>query len=245
MPFTSPEKPSQEPGGEPDALPYATENLALLYQGLITGIVRLKAGRQRIQDGETFRRRTKATLHEVERVAVAEGYDVRDIGDTHYAVVAFLDEVILHLHDPIKTEWEKRSLQEELFGKTDAGVVFFEKLDHFRARRDSPQLADILEVYLLCLQLGFEGRFSGARRGELDGIAESVRMRIEYIRGRDEQLSPYGLLPVPTQPAAAAPGPKNHLPLLTAAAAVFTFVWFWILWLNLRSISAAVRSWMF
>ena len=69
-------------------------------------------------------------------------------------------------------------------------MVFFEKLEQFRSRRDSPQLADILEVYLLCLLLGFEGRYSGGLRGELDSIAERVTRRIDDIRGRSGQLSP-------------------------------------------------------
>src|SRR5215468_272290 len=155
-----------------------TENLALLYQGLLTGIVRMQSGRQRISDGESFRRRTKATLQEVEQLAVGAGYDSRDVKDTQYAVVAFLDSVVLHSKDPVRAEWERRTLQEELFGKSDAGIVFFEKLEHFRSRRDSEQLADIIEVYLLCLLLGFEGRYSGGLRGELDGITERVRMRI-------------------------------------------------------------------
>jgi type VI secretion system protein ImpK len=185
----SPESPVRDvkPGTEP---PGPTENLALLYQSLLTGIIRLKGQRQHIPDGEIFRKRTKATLQEVERVAVATGYDVRDVRDTHFAVVAFLDSVILHSKDPVRAEWERKTLQEELFGQTDAGLVFFEKLDQFRSRRDSEQLADILEVYLLCLLLGFEGRYSGVRRGELEGITDSLRMRIEYVRGRDDHISP-------------------------------------------------------
>src|SRR5260370_42560790 len=89
------------------------ENLALLYQGLLTGIVRLQSQRQRITDAESFRRRTKATLQEVEQVAVAAGYDIRDVKDTHFAVVAFLDSVVLHSKDPVRAEWERKTLQEE------------------------------------------------------------------------------------------------------------------------------------
>jgi len=227
--------PGQEPLG-------STENLALLYQGLLTGIIRLKGQRQNIADGEVFRKRTQATLQEVERVAVSGGYDVRDVRDTHFAVVAFLDSVILHSKDPVRAEWERKPLQEELFGQTDAGVIFFEKLDQFRARRDSEQLADILEVYLLCLLLGFEGRYSGGQRGELEGITDSLRMRIEYIRGRDDRLSPCAGLP-PAQPPAPLPR-KNHLNrfrLLTIALLVFTLFCFVLFKLELISMSEDLR----
>jgi type VI secretion system protein ImpK len=226
--------------------PASGENLALLYQGLLTGIVRLKAQRQQIPDSETFRKRTKATLQEVERVAVATGYGVSDVRDTHFAVVAFLDSVILHSKDPIGAEWKRKTLQEELFGQTDAGVVFFEKLEQFRSRRDSPQLADILEVYLLCLLLGFEGRYSGGQRGELEGIIQSLRMRIEYIRGREDQISPAGSLPPALAPQATPPGNrKDRLRLVTLGLVIFTLVCFWILRLNLISLSEELRDRLF
>lgn len=225
-------------------VPTPSENLALLYQGLFIGILRLKTQRQHIPDIEVFRKRTKSTLQEVERVATASGYDSRDIRDTHFAVVAFLDSVILNSKDPIRVEWERKTLQQELFGQTDAGVVFFEKLDQFRSRRDSEQLADILEVYLLCLLLGFEGRYAGASRGEMEGITESVRMRIDYIRGKEVPLSPSG----PVQNHAVSTNQarmRNYLSLVTVCVMIFTFLLFLSLKLNLNSLSDEIRGPLF
>jgi type VI secretion system protein ImpK len=203
----------------------AHENLALLYQGLLTGIVRLQAQKQQIASAESFRRKTKATLQEIEQLAVATGYDLRDVKDTHFAVVAFLDSVVLHSNDPIRGEWERKPLQEELFGQAEAGVVFFEKLDHFRSRRDSEQLADILEVYLLCLLLGFEGRYSGGLRGELEGITQRTRMRIQDIRGRERQISPTGGLPLdPAPEAAPVQSPPSRFRAVTVGAVIFTIL---------------------
>jgi type VI secretion system protein ImpK len=217
------------------------ENLALLYQGLLTGIVRLQSQRQRVSDGESFRKRMKATLQEVEQVAVTAGYDVRDVKDTHFAVVAFLDSVVLHSKDPVHTEWERKTLQEELFGKSEAGLVFFEKLEHFRSRQDSRQLADILEIYLLCLLLGFEGRYWGGARGELDGIVQRTRMRIQDIRGRSRQISPTGALPgddptpVPVEPR------KDRFRLVILVTASATILCFFLcLWLLSGDVSQTV-----
>ena len=198
------------------------ENLALLYEGLLTGIVRLQARRQHVRDGESFRKRTKATLQEIERIAVSSGYDGDDLRETHFAVVAFLDSVVLHLDDPldapVRSEWERKTLQEELFGQTDAGVTFFEKLERFRLRRDSEQLADVLEIYLLCLLLGFEGRYSGGLRGELESIMEKVRRRIDDIRGRSRQISPSASLP---------PDPAPFLSLLDIGSCRYTLALGW------------------
>ena len=223
-------------GIQPAEAPVSQENLALLYQGLLTGIVRLQAQRQRIADGASFRKRTKATLQEVEQVAVAAGYDVRDIHDTHFAVVAFLDSVVLHSKDPVRAEWESKTLQEELFGKSDAGVVFFEKLEHFRTRRDSQQLADILEVYLLCLLLRFEGRYSDAARGELDGIIQRTMMRIQDIRGSRCQISPTGGLPSDPEPEAApVKHSRDRFRLVTLGAVFLTILCFVLSYLALNS----------
>jgi type VI secretion system protein ImpK len=211
------------------------ENLALLYQGLLTGIVRLQSQRQHISDGESFRRRTKATLQEVEQVAVAAGYDVRDVKDTHFAVVAFLDSVVLHSKDAVRAEWERKTLQEDLFGKSDAGVVFFEKLEHFRSRRDSEQLADIVEVYLLCLLLGFEGRYSGGPRGDLDGIMQRARMRIQDIRGRRRQISPAGGLPSDSTPVATVQHATDRFRLVTLGAVILTILCFALCFFALSS----------
>src|SRR5581483_2877283 len=120
--------------------------------------------------------------------------------ETHFAVVAYLDAVILNSNEPIRAEWERKTLQEELFGQTDAGVVFFEKLERLRARRDSRHLADVLEVFLLCLLLGFEGRYAGGLRGELYSITDRLRARIDDIRGVRRRLSPSA--PQLSQPAA-------------------------------------------
>jgi len=168
-----------------------SDTLALLYQNILTGIVRIQGGRQPLTDVETFRRRMKAALQEVEREASAAGYGSAELRDAEFAVVAFLDEAILSSRDPKAEEWRKKPLNIELFGQAVAGDVFFDKLLEIERRRDSAQLADLLEVYLLCLLLGFEGRFAPPLRGEAYRIMERLRGRIESIRGgMDYKLSP-------------------------------------------------------
>jgi type VI secretion system protein ImpK len=228
-------------GGEAGS---AGENLPLLYQGLLTGIIRLQSERQKLPDGESFRRRTKATLQEIERVAIAGGYDGRDVRDTHFAVVAFLDEMILNSKDPVRAEWEQRTLQQDLFGTTDAGVVFFDRLDQFRSRRDSEQLADVLEVYLLCLLLGFEGRYTG-RLGELQGLVETLRMRVEYIRGPADRIVPVAVSTSGPAPIPLAKRTDRRLAFVTLGLVIFTLLLFLFLRSDLLSIAEELRTGIF
>src|ERR1700733_13588087 len=104
-----------------------SDTFGLLYQGILTGIVRIQSGRQALTDLDTFRRRMKSTLKEIEREAVSAGYGSSEIRDAEFAVVAFLDETILSSKSQKAEEWRKRPLNIELFGQAIAGDLFFDK----------------------------------------------------------------------------------------------------------------------
>lgn len=176
---------------------YRAENLALLYQGVFTGIVRVQAGRQPIVDPNAFQRRMEDLLREVEREAIKAGYQKEDIEEANYAVVAFLDEAVLTSNDPAKDRWS--SWQAKRYTGAVAGEGFFEHLKVIRARRDSAQLADLLEVYCLCLLLGYQGRYAISYASELQALIDDLRAQIERIRGRRDFLSPDGFVP-PSKP---------------------------------------------
>jgi type VI secretion system protein ImpK len=217
-----------------------SDTLALLYQNILTGIVRIQSGRQPLNDVETFRRRMKAALQECEREAGVAGYASADIRDASFATVAFLDETILSSRDPKADEWRKKPLNIDLFGQAVAGDVFFDKLLDIERRRDSPELADLLEVYLLCLLLGFEGRFAPPLRGEAFRISERLRRRIEAIRGLDYKLSPE-IQFAQVAPPAASSGAWRWWVLGSLAAALLLFVLYrWNLSFRMDELQSAV-----
>lgn len=185
--------------------PSTSDNLALLYQGLLTSIVRVRSGSQPISNCDEFRRRTQEVLVGVEHEANRLGYLPEDVSNTNYAIVAFLDESILDSNDPSRNLWS--SLHAQMYGEAVAGERFFDQLDMLRNRRDSPQLADVLEVHYLCLLLGYRGRYAGyarERAGELNRIMDDLKARIEGVRGRDLLLWP-GMTPGLPERAAAPP----------------------------------------
>jgi len=67
-------------------------------------------------------------------------------------------------------------------------------------------------------------------------------MRIEYVRGRDDHISPSGSLPPASAPVAIPVRRKDHLRLLTIALIVFTLFIFVVLKLDLVSMSEGVRG---
>lgn len=165
--------------GTPLAYRARLENLALIFQELLTVAARVRSDRQAVSDAESFRAHIRSALKKAEQTGLAKGYNAQDIRMASFAVVALLDESILNSRNPAFSDWARKPLQEELFGGHVAGEIFFQGLDRLLAMKDSAELADLLEVYDLCLLLGYRGRYgiSGpeALRGYKDAIAEKIR----------------------------------------------------------------------
>ncbi len=171
--------------------PARPDNLALLFQEVLTAIVRVRSNRQSFTDAESFRYHMREALKSAAQEARNRaGYSGEDIRMATLAVVGFLDESILNTGNPLFADWPRKPLQEELFGIHMAGEVFFQNLQQLLGRTDSVDLADLLEVHYLCLLLGYTGRYSGSRGGELQAIMASTADKIRRIRGAFGPLSP-------------------------------------------------------
>src|SRR4030088_3570127 len=128
------------------------DNLSLLYQGLLTIIIRIRSGKQGMRNWDEFGKQVRDMLVNIEREAIRIGYPESEVRNTNYAIVAFLDETILDPEDISRGGWPP--LQAEMYGDSVAGESFFSQIDALARRRDSPELADVFEIYYLCLLLG-------------------------------------------------------------------------------------------
>lgn len=171
------------------------ENLPLVFQEALTAIVRLRSNRQAVNDAEAFRQQIRQALRLADQEGRRLGYVEEDIRLGIFAVVAFLDESILNLQNPVFADWVRKPLQEELFGRHTAGEIFFENLQNLLGRRETPDLADLLEVYQLCLLLGFVGRYSIRGQGDLRAVIEATGDKIRRIRKPRGDISPAWMIP--------------------------------------------------
>jgi type VI secretion system protein ImpK len=146
-------------------------------------------------DAPAFRNNVKQLLTKADREARQLGYPGDIVKLAVYALVVLVDECVLNSAQPAFQSWHGKPLQEEVFGDHRGGEVFFENLRSLLARPDSVDLADLLEVYHLCLLLGFQGRYGGQRRGELAAITREVLDKIQRIRGVQSDLVPCWALP--------------------------------------------------
>ena len=171
------------------------ENLALIFQEVLTAIERLRGNRQGVTDANAFRHHTREALRNAANQVLAAGYPSEDVKFATFASVAFLDESVLNSQNPVFTDWLRKPLQEELFGTHVAGETFFQNLQQLLARGDSQDLADLLEVHYLCMLLGFGGRYSAGNRGELTQVMQMTAEKIRRIRGPFGLLSPNWMPP--------------------------------------------------
>lgn len=88
--------------------------------------------------------------------AIAHSVDLQRFHDALFPVVAWIDERLALLPDwHASKAWRAFMLQRKLFATSLAGVQFFERLDALE-----PNDEDLREVYVMCMALGFVGRFS-------------------------------------------------------------------------------------
>ncbi len=166
------------------SLPTArTNSLALCFQDVITVVLRMRYGSQKIADAAAFR----ASIRKMIAAAVQEirvlGYSDTSSHMALYAIIGFLDESVLNSQDPAFADWSRRPLQEEMFGGHFAGETFFRQVEGLLGAAESSETADTLELHAICLLLGYRGKYAFGNTGEIHAILGRIRNKIVRIRG--------------------------------------------------------------
>jgi type VI secretion system protein ImpK len=113
-----------------------------------------------------------------------------DVADVVFALVAFLDESIVRSEWEHRTEWRSSPMQYKRFGRDDAGEEFFARLAALRAERSVR--ADVLQLYYVCLTLGFKGRYALLPERDLEALRADVGAQLRRLDGRERApLAPH------------------------------------------------------
>jgi type VI secretion system protein ImpK len=198
--------------------PPETPRLADLCSEFFLLVIQLRGSRQ-LPNLAALEHQLGAMLEELKGRAAAAAIPQTYVEQASYALIALIDETILHSPAPDKDSWIARPLQMKYFAENVAGQGFFERLEHLR-RHDEAR--DALEVFYQCLALGFEGRYRLEGGGELAHLLASLREEL-VPRPRDPRrgqlLAPHG-----GRPDAAAVPPAQRLPLYLLSAAFLAVV---------------------
>jgi type VI secretion system protein ImpK len=160
-----------------------TNNLALAFQDVFTVILRTRFNVQRWDRADRMRAAVRQMIASATQSARSIGYSDEMCQMGLYAIVGFLDESVLSSKDAVFADWSRQPLQEELFGDQLEGDRFFRRIAELLNRPESSEVADILELHLLCLLLGFRGRYASGDASEIHAIIRRIREKIVRIRG--------------------------------------------------------------
>jgi type VI secretion system protein ImpK len=159
-----------------------------------------------------------------------------------YAVVALLDETVLSIPGKCRDYWIANPLQLEYFGDNLAGEGFYRKLEKLLV--DPSAMREILNVYYLCLALGFEGKYRISNAVEREKIVENLGRQLRRGDGGSAPtLSPHGHRR--RQGASSFRKPHAAPPLwriAAVAAAVLCVSWIVLLVISFAKVSAVLTQ---
>lgn len=142
---------------------------------------------------DAFAERIQSFLDVFEHAARKHQFSAEDVFDAKYALCAAIDETILSTPNPIRDIWERRPLQLALFGDQLAGEHFFDKLDN--ARNGGASRINALEVFHMCLLLGFKGKYLLEGPETLKYRTAQLGDQIAHIKGKQAAFAPHWLAP--------------------------------------------------
>jgi len=77
-----------------------------------------------------------------------------DYDQARFAICAWIDEAVMNSAWGERLAWTREPLQLKFYQTTNAGELFFERLNNL-----GPHQNEVREVYYLCLAMGFMGRY--------------------------------------------------------------------------------------
>ena len=169
---------------------------------------------------EDLKKSISFLLKDLEKTAKRCGYSEEDIKATHYALCALIDETILNSRWSFRSQWADQPLQLAYFNDYMAGERFFELLD--RVRQKGRRKVDLLEVFCMCLILGFHGKYKAQGGEELADLTRSLMEEVNRYRGGLSNLASHWKIP-----EEAVVQPANSIPRwawIAGIAAVITVV---------------------
>jgi type VI secretion system protein ImpK len=168
-----------------------THLLDLMYDGFY--LLFLIKGKHAPLDAEVFRDRLKQFLTQFERGAGKLGASADDIYACKYAFCATLDEAILTSGFKARDSWQRLPLQMQLFGEQLAGEQFFQHLETLR-QQGLPRL-QVLEVFQMCLLLGFQGKYLIEGSEKLGFLTARLGDEIARMKGHSVAFAPHWAAP--------------------------------------------------
>jgi type VI secretion system protein ImpK len=170
------------------AMPQIQNDLIFFASPVFDLILRLQSGL--IKPSNELRPKIKSLLDDFDRRAERYRFNHKIIQISKFALAAFVDETVLTGEFHLKEEWEKFPLQLEYFGEQLAGEKFYDKLEAMLKQIE--QTADAVEVFYVCMLLGFKGKYAVYEQDKLLNIMQRTADALAKVgKIKKVELSPH------------------------------------------------------
>lgn len=163
----------------------------LMYDGFY--MVFLLKNKNLPGDATPFRERVREYLLELDRTTARHSISPDDLHLAKYGFCALVDEIVLTSVPRLRGEWERKPLQLQFFGEQLAGEGFFTHLETMRQR--GAACVQPLEVFHLCLLLGFQGKYMLEGSEKLSYLTARLGDEIAHLRGKRVGFAPQWAAP--------------------------------------------------
>jgi type VI secretion system protein ImpK len=165
-------------------------DLTGLCTDLFLIVIRMREA-ENLGDPAALRKLIGYFLNLFDKNCKAIGIKDDSIMEAKYALVSLMDETVLSVPGTCRDFWFSRPLQLDLFGDNIAGEEFYNKLQKLLLQPENKK--DVLEVFYICLSLGFEGKYKISNAEERLTILEDLGRKLRRTRIRSSSgLSPHG-----------------------------------------------------
>ena len=160
------------------------QDLLACISPILHALMPLKVSQDSANIPDDFRSTIIDCFDQFERKCYENQITTSQMQEAKFALTATCDELVMSSGVSFRMDWMAKPLQLEFYGNNRAGEEFFERME--KLRMGSEDKFSVLEVYYVCLQLGFEGAYKVKGLEQLKALIVDVRAQLEDHNGTPE-----------------------------------------------------------
>lgn len=167
------------------------ETLSTLCTDILLIVIKMRDAED-LGDTAPLRKLIHYYIKQLEKNCSVIGIPPETINSVKYAMVAILDETVLSNKGPAREFWIMNPMQLELYGTNLAGEEFYNKLEIMLQEPEKNMSG--LEVFYICLCLGFQGKYVLGNAEEREAIITKLaRTLVKRGNLQIDTLSPHAI----------------------------------------------------
>ncbi len=137
---------------------------------------------------DVLQRRISTLFDQMLQKTREAGIPDEDANEARYAIAAFTDEQIFRSAWPGRAQWLGQPLQLLYFNENTAGENFFRHMAYLQTQ---PHRLHVLQIFYLCLSLGFQGQYAVQGGHALGPVVEQLAAQLGGAAGGGDVISPH------------------------------------------------------